>query len=415
MQPNNTRLLHTAQYATLLIPLANCFSIFVADALMAIVAILFLVESARSKNWGWTKSPWVRVALLLWVYLMVDSLFAEHIDKALRRSTVWIRYPVFTAGLVYWLWNAEFGKKLLLSVAVSVIFLVGDSLLQYAIGYDIIGRPSIGEDGKTLRLTGPYKDPRVGITLVWLAFPVVLYGLSLLRKTDIATWQKLGAVLLALAFVLAVFLSGERMALLLTGLGIGLAVLCIRSIRMPLIAAGVVAALIGFGIAQLNPQLIERQYASTLHVIQNLEDTVYGKIWQSAWDVGSDYPITGVGLRHFREHCPDAKYGPIEELAPRCNLHPHNIYLEWWVESGIIGLAMFLLMAALWARNAAKAWPACKHDAIYIGLLITLALRLWPIASTTSFFIAWSAVPFWLTIGWLLAYSQTHRTQGENT
>jgi hypothetical protein len=41
---------------------------------------------------------------------------------------------------------------------------------------------------------------------------------------------------------------------------------------------------------------------------------------------------------------------------------------------------------------------------VLFGCFVMLAIRLWPLQSNTSFFIAWSAVPMFLLIGWGLSY-----------
>jgi O-antigen ligase len=79
------------------------------------------------------------------------------------------------------------------------------------------------------------------------------------------------------------------------------------------------------------------------------------------------------------------------------------MYLEWLVESGLTGLAAFMAMVVLWLKQGVGHFRQLRNDPLFIGLLITLCIRLWPLASTTSFFTAWSAVPFWMMVGWWLA------------
>ena len=86
-----------------------------------------------------------------------------------------------------------------------------------------------------------------------------------------------------------------------------------------------------------------------------------------------------------------------------CPMHPHNVVLEWLVYYGAVGLALFVVVLGLWLRMAWQHRQTIMADALCCGLFITLCIRFFPIASTASQFTAWSAVPLWLCVGWLIA------------
>jgi hypothetical protein len=43
---------------------------------------------------------------------------------------------------------------------------------------------------------------------------------------------------------------------------------------------------------------------------------------------------------------------------------------------------------------------------------VTLALRLWPIETTTSFYSTWSSTPLFLALGWALSYLSPEGDRG---
>jgi hypothetical protein len=53
------------------------------------------------------------------------------------------------------------------------------------------------------------------------------------------------------------------------------------------------------------------------------------------------------------------------------------------------------------------------RNLLFTGLVATILMRLWPVASTTSFFHNWSAIPLFLTIGWALSYLPEQRSARE--
>lgn len=68
-------------------------------------------------------------------------------------------------------------------------------------------------------------------------------------------------------------------------------------------------------------------------------------LWQSSWMMFLDYPIIGVGLDHFNVVY---RNGYILPLAKEPTINsPHNIYLHYMVETGILGLLGFLAMIGL--------------------------------------------------------------------
>jgi O-antigen ligase len=405
-----SRLLPIAQWSVWLIPLACAVSRFAADMLLCIAAVTFLIHAVMVCRTDWLRVRWVQVALLLWVYVMVLGLFAPNMETALGRAAAWVRFPIFAMALVFWVLEAAKAReRLMLSLSIAVGFMLVDTAIQYFVGYDVLGYQPIPSEGAP-RLTGPFSAPRVGIMLVWMAIPVIAYWLMApggATRQGKKLW--LGAAY-AVGILTVIFMSGERMALLLTGLGFVLAFFMLPISKRLMLGIAVVGMLLMGALAYTNPGLVVRQFGSTTEVVDDVSGSVYGMIWDSALNVWEDNPVFGVGLRQFREVCPDAKYGTTDPkiVALRCNLHPHNMYLEWLVESGVVGFGLFLLLLALIVREIVHSYPALRTDPAFLGLIITLVIRLWPLASTTGFFTAWSAVPYWLVVGWLLALCHHH-------
>lgn len=398
-----THLLTTSQWLLVMIPLSCALSRFVSDVLLSLVAVFFLVHVVTTVRTDWLKARWVQVALVLWVYAVLLSVIAPNFETALGRSLSWLRFPMFAAACTFWLMpERRVRARLMVSLSITVAFMLLDTALQYFTGTDLLGWPTIPSNGSD-RLTGPFSSPRVGIVLVWISVPVVSYWLMNegggTRKGR-ALWA---GIAYAIGLLTVVFMSGERMALLLTGLGFLLAFFLLPISKRLMLAIGLMGALLMGALAYTNPGLVVRQMDSTSHVVSDFEASDYGMIWSSAFAIAREHPIFGVGLRQFREACPDPRYGSLEHLEKRCNQHPHNMYLEWLTESGGIGLGLFVLMVVLMVQQVVRTFPTLRKDPIFLGLVITLFIRLWPLASNTSFFTAWSAVPMWLVMGWLLA------------
>ena len=51
------------------------------------------------------------------------------------------------------------------------------------------------------------------------------------------------------------------------------------------------------------------------------------------------FPLTGIGMNNFNYGC----INDVRFQKDRCWSHPHNFYLQWLTENGIIGFAFFLI------------------------------------------------------------------------
>lgn len=367
-----------------------------ADILCSAAAALFLVHAAWRRDFTWLRQDWLIVSLALWVYLCVRALFAPNVTTGLALALPFVRYVIFAAALQSLiLTEAPWRQRLATAAIVSLSVLALDALLQYVTGWDILRNP-LHQD----RIVAFHRHPWVGTKIAWLFIPAMLMLVD--RKRFL-----LAAGFGALCFVVIV-LSGDRMALLLTLFEIGLLGLLFRKSRRVFLIALLPGMAILGTILYLNPDVYRRQVVSSIELIKNLPKSPYGLIWTSALKMSRDHPLFGVGPRAFRDVCPDPKYGPLyphKSLEPRCATHPHNIYLEWLVESGLVGLGLFVLAMALVVRQFLYRLGRAPPDWVYAGLFVTLVARLWPLASSTSFHHAWSGVPFWLVVGWGLSYA----------
>lgn len=384
---------------TVLFPVCYVIGSAAADVAAVLVSLLFLYESFRTSQWAWLKRGWVLFTLALWGYFTLRGAFAEDAGAAIGRAAAWIRYPLFAMALAFFtLRNREVERLLFWSLGVSLFFIMLDSLIQFQFGRDIFGRlPLMSAEG-SFRLTGPFKDPKVGVVLAWLGFPVLAGVLFSFRR-----YRFVAAGLFMLLLLLVVFMSGERMALLLTLFGGGLLALSRKALWKPALAVVLLGALAVGVVAETNPALINRQYASTVETIRHYKESPYGQIWQSSVTMIAAHPIFGVGGKHFRFLCPRPEYGAMETVDVRCNLHPHQLYLEWLVEGGAVALLLFAALLVALFKDVLVARASQWNDPFYVGLLVAVLIRVWPLSTSTSFFVAWSALPFWLVAGWLLA------------
>jgi O-antigen ligase len=401
-------LLPTASFLTVLLPVLLIWPV-PADIALTTIAVLFLVHCWQQKTWGWCSEGWLRLLALLWMYMIARGLFVAHPLDAMARALPFVRYIVFAAALAHGtLADPETRRRFGIVLSGMVVITALDGLLQWGAGADLLRHPIIvvpSGGGVHLRLTGPYSKPILGIMLTWFAFPALLP----LLLTPHGALKGSGAVLrggaLLLATVAAIALSGERIALLLLLMGC-LAAGLLLPLRKRLLFAGLGGIVLLLGVLALaSPEVFKRQVYSTQETLTHWQQSPYGMLLQSDLALAEKHPLIGMGTGGFHAACEELYAGDTARIEGMCKTHPHNIYLEWLIENGMIGLGLFTAFVVAVFRGCARVFRARRGDPLFVGMLIAFIFRAWPLMSSTGFFSRWGAPPFWLVLGALLVYT----------
>jgi len=372
------------------------------DIAASLVALLFLIRSVLLKDFSWARTPWIKAALAVWIYLILASLAAEHMGAALGRAGPWVRFVLFAAALQFWLLNdGVWLKRLLIATGATVGFVAADTIFQFVFSYDIFG---IAEFTR-VRMTGPMVElpPKVGVYIMRLMYPVLIWGMFWAATGGRGLIAKVTAIAAISAGVTTVMISGERMAFLLAFFGLGVTIVLVPAIRRASLVALLAAGLCVAGVFALKPSVTDRSFHTVVSVVGNFWQSPYGLVWIGGLKVARANPVIGVGLKNLRTTCRTVVYGSPDKAGPECSLHPHNFYIEWLSEAGSIGLFGFLVLITLWARHFLARAAIWRSDGLAVGAVVAVITFLWPIAATMGFFTNWHASLFWFVLGWALA------------
>jgi len=396
-KPIDVRMQAVARYLAVTIPVLLVLGRAAADAGLSLTVILFVTHCVRTGDWGWIKRPWFRVAFGIWVWLLVTSNFALDVASAYSQAATWMRFLLFAAAAEHWLLDERWLRRLLVVTCVTLTLVAADTVLQYFHGVDLLGHSWFSP----IRLTGPFTHPKVGAYMMRLLFPAAL---GLWSWGALAPGRRWLSVPIGALVTFAVFLSGERMAFILTLFGMFLTAMVWVGLRRTalLTLAGVAILTVVFFVGR-SQITVHRQFIATAQGIAGFWNSDYGHLWRSGVKVGSARPITGVGMRNFRIACSRPGIGMPASFVSRCNLHPHNIYIEWFAESGIPGLLGFLLLVGTWFRRVWLIGRQARWPGWLLGPAVGAFVYLWPFATTHGFFSNLNAVTFWLVLCWMLA------------
>jgi O-antigen ligase len=379
-----------------------------ADTALSLVAVLFLVRSAVMRDWLWLKKPWLRMAAALWAWMLLVSAFAFHPMHSYGAALAWVRFLLFAAAEEYWILDYPWLRRLALATAGTLGFVAVDVIWQFVTGYDVLGHV-----GQGVRLTGPFLRPEAGVFMVRLLFPALVFLWILVPAScSRRFYARIATVAVGALYFTAIFLTGERAALILSLFGLLIVLVLWQGAAKALIAAiGIVS--VAAILVSANPQIVRRQVDSTFQTLRTFPSTPYGELWRSGTRLGLARPVLGVGVQNFRFACSDSRIGLPATVVGRCGLHPHNIYIQWLADTGIVGLLGFVILVGTWLRRFWKVGRRSVCSSWLLGPAIGVFLYLWPLATTGGFFSNWNAVTFWLVLGWALAASRL--VEGENT
>ena len=249
------------------------------------------------------------------------------------------------------------------------------------------------------RMTGPYENPVDLATYLMVAIPVLL-GLALSQRGR----RRVGLFVLLGLLTLCVARTASLGAWI--GLWIGLLVMscCSASARrwglLLLLGSVVGGGLFLQGTGRLKP-------------VMSFSET--GKIdrvamWQAALNMIQDRPVLGHGVNTFMSNY--LKYWVGGERQPR---YAHNCYLQVAAETGLVGLATFLVLLWQLFVNLIDGWRrrAPPDERLFllglIGGLLSFAVHA---AVDTDFYSLRQAALFWSLAGLAVGLAHPRRPRG---
>ncbi|AEI13949.1 O-antigen polymerase [Flexistipes sinusarabici DSM 4947] len=332
------------------------------------------------------------LVLLMLAYFALNTFFISiNFDNSFEvfTNSVWQCFSLYFI-ISYYLKNNVVSVKWILWLIVISAFIQGvDGIYQYFIGVDFIkGDPAWGT-----RLTASLDTPRVGnfISLCLPAFLILFYQLRIKNK-----------LLKIFFFVFIVFPPFFLLIFSQTRSG----------------WTGFAAFLVVFLLLDLSKRYF---YAFALFLIplvffENiiLKRLEFSKILNDSrwelWDIGlklfSKKPLTGHGIATFSEAF--NYYGFIPTQSTKHIPHPHNIYVQFLCETGIIGFILFFAIVVKRFYTLVKKYKNKYSDNFITSVNIAwITSYLVTAATAHSFFRTW-----WLG-SFMLVFAVTSETVSE--
>jgi O-antigen ligase len=266
----------------------------------------------------------------------------------------------------------------------SVMLFINNHLVQV---FEITPKKMKIEQGRVTEISTFVLNRNV-TSIVLLLIPSLLLTVALPTKT--ARRVAIAALVVVTAVSTLLSESGTSvMAFFVGALVLALAALSLKAARLLIVGAWIVAVLLAVPLGALPYKLGWENW--TWLPPESVGARFY--IWKYVADEVYQRPLAGIGIRGSRDlhlRIPTDAGDPSHAayaLQGRQARHPHNIYLQTWLELGAIGAVLLLCLglAALWTIGT---WPPLLQGAGYSLFAVGSAVGV-------------SGFDFWQT--WMLA------------
>ena len=365
------------------------------------------------KEYKFLSNKTVKLALILWLYLIFNSLISENFSIGALRNFGFIRFIILFCAFNYFFYHKVFFNKILIIWALTLFILTTDTYIENLTGTNVLGYGKAHGN----RIVSFFKDdPIVGGYINAFYLVIVGYFFSLNHKFSIN--YKYLILLVLLFFLCAIFLTGERSNTIkaIFGFLIFFSINNHFKIKEKLISILLAAVLIGslinssdFLKLRYKSQFLDPILTIYYSDVRKIEDKknaglgIYANHYRSGYSVFKNYPFFGVGNKNYRlETCTE-----IKKNEYICNTHPHQIYFEFLAEHGFIGTIILLFILFNLTFGKLKIILKSKNY-IQIGCFIFLFNVFIPFLPSGAFFGDYSSTIFWLNLS--LMYSVNRET-----
>lgn len=381
-----------------------------------IIDLSFLIFLLYIKDFSFLKNKTVRYFLILYLYLIFNSIISFNSELGIFRNLGFIRIIIFFVALNYF-FNQKFFCKRLITIWLFIIsIVVFDVYFEKINGTNLLGFPKTDDNSLSYgaRLVSFFKDePIVGGFIN--AFLLIIIGFlfqKIRKENNLTFFNRISFILTLAVFFVAIFITGERANTIKAFLGIFFFISLIKEIDIKIRIISISLILISLIVIISNSEYFKLRYTKQIMKAININveedgkptESQYLKIYKSGLQVFKNYPIFGVGNKNYRyETCQNPNNKNENKINDYlCITHPHQIYIEFLSEHGLVGT--FILLFILYKLIFSKIIYIIKYgNYIQLGSFLYLTNLFLPLIPSGSFFNDYSLTLFGINIAILYA------------
>ena len=380
-----------------LIPLSIVAGSAVSFINILLIDLSFIILLVYNKNFSFLKNKTIKYFLILYIYLIFNSLISIDYSENFLRNFGFLRIIILFVAFNYFYYQKFFFKKMFILWSLIILIIIFDVFVEYFYGRNILGYNS---SGYGQRIVSFFKDePVVGSYLYGFFF--ILIGFFLNQKKEYRYYTFFFIFL----FFISILLTLERSTSIKALIGIVFFIFLYKEVNLK-------SKILFFSLILLMIFTFISNFPIAKHRYTNQilnQKSVYFELYQSGFQVFSNNKIFGVGNKNYRiATCNQDKIVSASDQDKDkyiCNTHPHQIYFEMLSEHGLIGtIVTLLIFYKLIFSKISK--TILEKNYLKIGALIYLTLVFLPIIPSGAFFGSFPLTLFAINLSLFYAFDE---------
>ena len=361
---------------------------------VVIFSLYFLLLYFSRKNIKIYDTRPVFLLIILYLYLIFNSLISNDITEGFYRNFGFVRFILFFLMVNYLFFVFEKSSNVFRIWTIIFFIVLVDIYVERFTGSNIFGFGKIEIDGipqpHGARVVSFFRtEPIAGAFICGFTFIIVGYILNFLKSKN--KLKSLGFIIILFCLV-GIMLTGERSNGFKALIGFSIFILLIDYVKLRnKILVSIIFFSIFFFTVNFSDYVKGRYIYSFYNKIKTKDDreeflnnSLYIKLYKSGIYVFKNNPWFGVGNKNYRVETCDTKKNSIHKEY-YCLTHPHQVYIEMLSEHGIIGTIIILSMIFyLIFRILRKIIDGRNY--IQAGCLVYLLINFVPILPSGAFF-----------------------------
>lgn len=380
------------------------------DIIISLIGTYFIYKSVKYNLWSYYKNNFVILSFFFSCYLIIGAFLSGHPNLSLinEGSVFYFRYLFFILGIWYLLnVNPHISKCLLVTLFLSLSFVIFDGFIQYFLGSNIFGL----EKHNSSRLSGLLIDePVIGRYVSYFA---IFFFFLVFQIYQLSERKKILFFIFLFISAIFVFMTGERTPTLVIFSFVLYVIIKNKFIRRIGLFFTLFSVLFISTLVYFNEDL---KYRMTTHSINEISTSnipylpfsqTHEQYFSSAIKMFESKPIRGIGTNLFKYKCIDENFANDQKA---CSTHPHNFFIQLLAENGLIGVSfliifyLFLLVRSINFIYLMIRGKIDKNNFSNNELYIVLFLFWLPILPQMSFYNNWNNIFLMIPIGYMMYF-----------
>ena len=379
-----------------ILPVTLFIGSLISNLVVLLICVIFLIDLSLKKNFFLIKDFNFHFLLIIYLYLILNSLFVSYNSESLLKSVAFIRFFILPYAILYYF---NFFKKDIVKFWFFIFLIVSfDILFEYFVGQNILGFSSV-YDGRIASFSGD--ELKIG---------GFYFGFLFLSLAYINYKKKNLLIPFLVFFFITALLIGERSNFLKVFIMyIIFFIFFIEFSRlkkmMCLFGIIITSSILIYNIPQLKGKFYHHIFKDYVEKFKNdknlnydfvVKNNQYLRHYNTALMISKDNFLFGSGYKTFRFESYKEKYTKNGFFG--ASTHPHQMHFELLSEIGIIGYLLIISNLILLLYRQTKFEKEFLNKSSIIFVIASLV----PLLPSGSFFTSYGATIFFINYSFLI-------------